>query len=192
MDYDFLYDFGDYGSSAVAGYASLFVGVYGIVLSISAALVSILSLIAMYKVFQKAGKPGWHAIIPILNIYDLFDIAWGKGILFLLLLIPLVNLVVLILLQLKLAKAFGKSTGFGVGLIFFEFIFMLILAFGDARYVGPDGVPQQPIYQAPYGYQPQQGGYNPGYQASAQNGYYAPNTQAPQQGINAPGENTEQ
>ena len=100
----------------------------------------VLGVVALFKIFAKAGKPGWHAIIPILNLYDLYEICWGKGILFLLMLIPGVNVVVNIILYIKMARAFGQSTGFAIGLIFLPFIFQLILGFGTAQYIGPDGV----------------------------------------------------
>ena len=101
-------------------------------------------LIVMIKIFKKGGKPGWHAIIPILNSYDEFDIAEGKGIRFLLLLIPIYNIVVLIKFYINLAKSFGKSGGFAAGLIFFGPIFLAILAFGSAQYIGPKGEPNTP------------------------------------------------
>ena len=112
---------------------SLSIGYYIVIIAFC-----IITLISSIKLFQKAGKPGWHALIPFLNLYDLFEIAWGKGIMFLLLLIPVVNFVVSIILEIKLARAFGKDKGFATGLIFFEPIFMLILAFGSAEYIGPD------------------------------------------------------
>ena len=92
----------------------------------------------MWKIFTKAGKPGWAAIVPFYNIYTEFEIAGMNGWMFLLLLIPFVNFIVMIMLYLKLAKAFGKGTGFGIGLIFLNFIFTLILAFGSAEYVGEE------------------------------------------------------
>lgn len=98
--------------------------------------VLVVSIIANWKLFKKAGKPGWHSIIPFLNIYDMFEIAGMNGWMFLLLLIPVVNIVIMIMLYINLAKAFGKSGGFAVGLILLTFIFTLILAFGDAEYVG--------------------------------------------------------
>ena len=101
-------------------------------------VIGILSIIAMWKIFTKAGIEGWKSIIPIYNYYCLFKIASGNGWLFLLVLIPGVGaLIAAILLALKLAKAFGKDTGFAVGLIFLPFIFQLILGFGSAEYVGP-------------------------------------------------------
>ena len=145
---DVTYNF----DSAAAGIST---GLIAVIAIICLAIV-IIGIVALAKIFKKAGKPGWHAIIPFLNWYDEFDLAWGNGILFLLLCIPVVDLVILIMLNLKLAKAFGKSTGFAVGLILLPFIFMLILGFDSSRYIGPDGVPkdqgfgypQQP-YQAP-------------------------------------------
>ena len=102
-------------------------------------VVSILFVIGMWKMFAKAGEPGWASIIPIYNLYVLFKITWGKGAKFLLLLIPIYNIVVFIKNELKLARAFGKGTGFAVGLIFFSPIFYAILGFSDAQYLGvPD------------------------------------------------------
>lgn len=101
--------------------------------------IAVLGVIAMWKIFEKAGEPGWAAIIPFYNLYVLFKITWGNGWKFLFLLIPIANFVFLIITMVKLAKAFGKSGGFAVGLIFLSIIFYCILAFGDAQYVG---VPQ--------------------------------------------------
>ena len=94
-------------------------------------------LIVLIKVFKKAGKPGWHAIIPILNAYDEFEIAEGKGIRFLLLLIPIYNIYVMIKFDIDFAKSFGKDTAFGIGILFLAPIFLGILAFGKDQYVGP-------------------------------------------------------
>ncbi len=98
-----------------------------------------LSLIAGAIVFKKAGEHPLWVIVPIANIYKLFKIAWGEGWMFLATLVPIVNIVIGIMLNLKLAKSFGKSTLFGVGLIFFPYIFMMILAFSSAEYIGPNG-----------------------------------------------------
>ena len=100
----------------------------------------VLGIIAMWKVFEKAGEPGWAALIPFYNAYVLFKITWGNGWKFLLMLIPIANIVILIITMVKLAKAFGKDGGFAVGLILLSIIFMCILAFGKAEY---QGVPEK-------------------------------------------------
>jgi ABC-type sulfate transport system permease subunit len=97
---------------------------------------SIILIIAQWKIFSKAGKPGWAAIIPIYNLWVLLEIVDRPGWWILLMLIPGVNLVIGIIITLDLAKAFGKGTGFAIGLILLPFIFMLILGFGDAQYQG--------------------------------------------------------
>ena len=97
---------------------------------------AVLAIVAMWKIFEKAGKPGWAAIIPFYNIYVLFEITWGNGWKFLLLLIPIANIVFAIITMVKLAKAFGKGGGFAVGLIFLSVIFYCILAFGPSEYEG--------------------------------------------------------
>lgn len=98
--------------------------------------IAILMIVSMWKIFVKAGKPGWGAIVPFYNYYCLFDMAFGNGWLFLLMLVPCVNFVMMIIMYVKLAKAFGQSTGFAIGLIFLSVIFLPILAFGDAQYIG--------------------------------------------------------
>jgi hypothetical protein len=91
----------------------------------------------MWKVFTKAGQPGWAAIVPIYNIVILLKIV-GRPVWWLvLLLIPFVNFVILILVSIDMAKSFGKGPGFGIGLWLLSFIFYPILGFGDAQYVGP-------------------------------------------------------
>ena len=101
-------------------------------------LVIIVAVIAgMWKVFVKAGKPGWACIVPIYNIIVLLEIA-GRPIWWIVLLfIPIANLIVLILVALDIAKAFGKGTGFGLGLAFLGFIFYPLLGFSDATYTKP-------------------------------------------------------
>ena len=174
---------------------------------------AIVSVIAMWKMFEKAGEEGWKSLIPFYNVYILYKIAWARkpGIVAAIVL-PAVTFVVTIILMFAivfsaalrwgnpaetlfgaifpffaffiivfgliiadyvlgiicyvyLARAFGKSGGFAVGLIFLSVIFIAILGFGPARYIGPKGIPtttpQPPAPpQMPYGpyggYQEQQ------------------------------------
>jgi hypothetical protein len=105
------------------------------------AAVIVVGIIAMWRVFTKAGRPGWAAIVPIYNTYTLIKIAGYSGWFLLLLLIPVVNIVILVVISLGVAKNFGKSGVFGfIGLVIFSLIGYLILAFGSAQYVGDKGV----------------------------------------------------
>lgn len=99
-------------------------------------LLCVFMLVCMWKIFAKAGEPGWASIVPFYNLYVEFKITWGNGLFFLLMLIPGVNAVIGIITMVKLAKVFGKGGGFAVGLIFLSIIFLPILAFGDAQYQG--------------------------------------------------------
>ena len=119
-----------------AAYAAAASGVSAVYAILSLAI-SVLTLVAMWKLFVKAGRAGWKCLIPFYNTYCLYDIAWGNGWLFLLMFVPCVNVVVGIMMLFKLAKAFGQGTGFGFGLLFLTTIFILILGFGSAEYVGP-------------------------------------------------------
>jgi hypothetical protein len=94
----------------------------------------ILTIVAMWRVFQKAGQPGWAAIVPIYNAYILLKTVGRPGWWVVLYLIPIVNVVIEIIVLIDLAKCFGQGGGFAVGLFFLPFIFMPILGFGSAQY----------------------------------------------------------
>ena len=97
----------------------------------------VLLIVALWKVFTKAGQPGWAAIIPIYVWLVLLRVIGRPWWWLLLLLIPFVNIVILIIMMLDLAKSFGRGVGFGIGLILFPAIWGLILAFGSSQYLGP-------------------------------------------------------
>jgi hypothetical protein len=104
------------------------------VLVVAYCAIAILAIASMWKVFQKAGQPGWFAIVPIYNAYILLKVSDKPGWWLLLMFVPGVNIVCSILASISLAERFGRSTGFGVGLTFLGFIFYPVLAFGSARY----------------------------------------------------------
>jgi hypothetical protein len=108
-----------------------------IVLTLCYLAVLVVILAGFWKVFVKAGQPGWACLIPIYNCYILLKIVGRPTWWLLLLLIPFVNFVIAILLALDLAKSFGKGTGFAIGLLLLGFIFYPILGFGSATYQGP-------------------------------------------------------
>ncbi len=106
----------------------------GCIFSIIWLAIVVLAIAGMWKTFVKAGQPGWGAIVPIYNLYLLTVIAGRPAWWIILCFIPVVNLVVLILLGIDVAKKFGKSTGFGLGLAILPFIFYPMLGFSDATY----------------------------------------------------------
>ena len=147
--------------AAIVGTLTMIVGI----------VLAVVLVVSMWKIFAKAGKPGWASIVPFYNLYVLYEISWGKGIYFLLLLVPFVNAFIGILTVYKLGQNFGKSTGFIIGMILLPIIFMPLLAFGDSAFIGVGG------YGAPSAQQgyPQQGGQQNYPQQGYQQGY-------PQQG----------
>ena len=102
-------------------------------------LVVVFMIAAMWKIFEKAGQPGWAAIVPIYNLYVLLKIVGKPGWWIILFLIPIVNYVFIIWTYNMLSKSFGKEEGFTAGLVLLGIVFFPILGFGDARYIGPYG-----------------------------------------------------
>jgi len=97
----------------------------------------LLMLVSMWKIFTKAGKPGWAAIIPIYNTIVLLEIVKRPIWWIILFLIPLVNLVVGLIVYYDLAKTFGRSVGTFLLLIFVPIIGFPVLGFGNAQYKVP-------------------------------------------------------
>lgn len=147
-----------------------------------------ISIAAMWILFTKAHEEGWASIIPFYNSYVLFKITWGSGWLFLLMLIPLANLVIGIITMVKLAHVFGKDGGWAVGLIFLNTIFICIMAFDDSvKYIGVNGEyaddygpsagaycdpNAQSNYQSQAGYQNPYGQNRNTYRQSSENAQY--------------------
>jgi len=123
----------DYTTSAGGG--SAVPGIIGL-------LIGLLIIVAIWKVFTKAGQPGWASIIPIYNLYIWCKIVGRPWWWILLMLIPFVNFIVGIILCIDLAKSFGKGAGFGIGLALLGVIFFPILGFGSAQYQGAAATPK--------------------------------------------------
>ncbi len=107
----------------------------GVILLFELALI-VAVLAGLWATFAKAGKPGWAAIVPIYNIIVLLEIAKRPLWWIVLFIIPFVNFIAAIIVSLDVAKNFGKSGAFGVGLALLPFIFYPILGFGSDRYQG--------------------------------------------------------
>lgn len=97
-------------------------------------LAAVLIIIAQWMIYKKMGHEGWEGIIPFYNTYVLCDILYGKPWNFLLLLIPFYNIYYVFKLSIDFAHAFGRTSGFGVGMVFLPYIFYPILGFGDSVY----------------------------------------------------------
>ena len=93
---------------------------------------SLLSIAVGWKLYQKAGEPGWKVLVPIYNLYVLLKIV-GRPAWWLILLITPLGLII----NFDLAKSFGKDWTYGLGITFLGFIFLPMLAFGSATYEGP-------------------------------------------------------
>ena len=117
------------------GEAAAFGAFFMIVMLVSLAI-ALVSIAGMWKAFQKAGQPGWAAIIPIYNVYVMLKVAGDPPWWLILMFIPFVNFIIAILVSLHVAEAFGEGAGFGLGLAFLSFIFWPILGFGDYQYQG--------------------------------------------------------
>ena len=115
---------------------SSFFGVGFVITLFISILIMAFFIIVYWIIFTKAGEEGWKSLIPIYNVYILYKITWGNGLIFLLLLVPFVNFIVGILTINKLSKCFGHGLGFTLGLLFLPIIFLPLLAFGDSRYEG--------------------------------------------------------
>ena len=171
-DYSDYYDYYDYSSTPT----------FNPLPTIISLVLCVFVLVCMWIIFRKAGKPGWAAIVPFYNLYVLFDITLGSGMRFLLMLIPLYNIILGIQTQIRLAKAFGKGGGFAAGLIFLPYVFMPLLAFGKGTYQGVPikAAPYQnnPYQNTPYQSNPYQQG---GYSQQPHQPYQNPYSQQPQQ-----------
>ena len=120
--------------SSNGGSAGLLAGA-GLIFMLVILAVVVFYIACIWKIFTKAGQPGWAAIIPIYNIIVYLQVCQRPVWWIILYIIPFVNIVIAIILLFDLAKVFGRSGAFAVGLWFLGVIFLPILAFGDSRYV---------------------------------------------------------
>lgn len=134
-DYDYPSNYASHSSSNEIGTLSSLLG-FSLVTWLIIIIIAILTIIGMWKAFQKGGHDGWESLIGGHNTFVRFQLAGIKTYWFFLLLIPFVNIVIIFWLNIEFAKAYGKGAGFGIGLTLLPFIFFPILGFGDAQYMG--------------------------------------------------------
>lgn len=121
-------------STAAAGTVGLITGAFMVLFVLGCLAFVILTIIGRWKIFNKAGHEGWKSLIPIYAEYTTLQILNMEPLLCLLYLLPGANFMLNIVVMVKLAKAFKKGTGFAVGLILLNGIFIMILGFGSAKY----------------------------------------------------------
>ena len=115
------------------GAAGAFIGLVFFLIYIA---IIVFEFVALWKVYAKAGKPGWACIVPIYNIIVLLDIAKCPIWYIILFFIPVVNVVASIMVTIKFCQAFGKGIGMAIFMILLPVIAIPVLAFGDAKYQG--------------------------------------------------------
>lgn len=120
-----MYDYSYYSSISVNNFSFLIF----IPLILFSLAISIFGIICVWKVFKKCDKPGWAALVPIYNLIVFLEIAELPMWYIVLMFLPIVNIYVIIMMYIGLAHKFNKSSGFAVGLIFLNIVFMAILAF---------------------------------------------------------------
>ena len=131
-NYEYSYNYNTGVFEAIAAFLSGFF--------LALAVVSIVLIIANWKIFTKAGKPGWAAIVPFYNFYILLQIVGLPIWTIIFFFIPFTAPFIMLFVYWNLAKVFGKSSGFGIGLMFLAPIFLLILAFDKSTYIGTSAV----------------------------------------------------
>lgn len=146
-------------AAGIAAFMGFFAGLLTVLIVVGI-IYYVLLVIAWWKLFTKAGEKGWKAIIPIYNFYVQCKLTWAPKFFWIILILTLVSwivsaipaiaavgiwvsiiigiivIVLTIISEYRLAKAYGHGGGYTVGLIFLNFIFMLILGFGKSEYQG--------------------------------------------------------
>lgn len=121
--------------NAIASFGTL------LVFALFTTALMIILIVAIWKIFTKAGEPGWKSLIPVYNSYILLKISGMSGWWLLAAFIPIGNVVMLVLNGLNLGKSFGKSTTYSVfALVLFSLVGYLMLGLGKSTYVGPGGL----------------------------------------------------
>lgn len=138
MDSTYQTGYYDYAASssadaAAAAGAASFLLVFWLIWLVA----TVVMVVALWKLFTKAGKPGWAAIVPIYNVAVMLEIS-GRPVWWLVLfLVPIFGTWIGIVMMLDFVRSYGKSMGFGVVSVFFPYVTLPIMAFDKSKYVGP-------------------------------------------------------
>ncbi len=112
-------------------------------------LIVLLTAAGLWRMFEKAGKPGWAAIIPFYNLWVMMEIIGRPNVHMLWCLCPIANIVFALIWYIELSQSFGRSAGWGVLAFFFPFVAWPIIGFGEDKYIGPQrmNLPNMPNMQ---------------------------------------------
>lgn len=117
-------------------------GIFSIVIFLA---ITVLMIVSWWKIFTKAGKPGWAILIPIYNIIVMLEIVGKPWWWLLMFIIPIVNIVFMIWMINMLSKSYGQGVGFTIGLLLLPIIFIPVLGLGGMQYMGPAGLQGQVV-----------------------------------------------
>lgn len=129
-----LAQFDDRGTANTAGGIASFFGFFCCCFFLVVVPIIVFTMVGMWKVYAKAGKPGWAAFVPIYNVIVLLEIAGRPAWWIVLYFLPFVNIVAAILVSLDIARKFRQSQAFGIGLALLPAVFFMILGYGKAQY----------------------------------------------------------
>ena len=124
-----------YTTTSTNGLGGADPAVYNVIVLLSLALI-VFIIASVWRLFKKAGKPGWAALVPFYNTWVLVEVAKLSAVWFVLTFIPIVSIVALVVIYNGVSKAFGKGVGTTVLMVFFPYVMFPYLAFGKAQYVG--------------------------------------------------------
>jgi hypothetical protein len=125
--------------------AEILFGAFAIV-AVAVLILVVLVTAGTWRVFEKAGQPGWAALVPVYSWIVLLRVVRKPEWWVLLMLVPFMNIGVFVVISIDLARAFGMEEIFAVGLILLPWAFYPILGFGDSAYVYGTGDRQDPEY----------------------------------------------
>ena len=143
---------GNINQDAMMGMGTVLWAIFGwiaIVRVIVMVAIAALMIISRWRIFEKAGIPGWGIFVPLYNIYLMFELGWFSGRWLLSILFPPLFIVMMIINTFNIAKRFWKHWTYGLGIIFLKVIFIPILAFDDAKYLGHNATKKAPVIHTP-------------------------------------------
>ncbi len=134
---------GNINSDAMMGMGTMAAAIFGwmaMIRMLGILIIGAFMIISRWRVFSKAGLPGWGIFIPFYNRYLMFKLGGFSGRWVLSIFFPPLFIVMMIINYFKIAENFWKHRTFGLGLRFIKIVFIPILAFDDSKYLAKRSV----------------------------------------------------